>query len=57
MGTRFGLCGQFLFYHSIRIYTYVSKIRLRRIYEIVFIESNKKHYHLNLNGILLINVY
>jgi len=51
MSTRFGLHVQFLFYHGVRIYTYVLYIMylFRQSYEIVFIENNKKHNYLNLN--------
>jgi hypothetical protein len=55
MGTLlFGLCGQFLFYRRLE-YTHMylkitNLIGFCCIREIVFIESNKKHYHLNLKA-------
>jgi len=59
MGTLFSLCGQFLFYHKVRMYSvyfihnkYLKTTNItefRRIYEIVFIEINKNHNHLNFN--------
>jgi len=49
MGTRIGLRGQFLFIILALEYTHMylkttNLFGFRRIYEIVFIKSNKKHY-------------
>jgi len=50
MDTRFGLCGQLYFIialgHTHIMYLKTTNlIGYRRIFEIVFIENNKNHYH------------